>query len=111
MGWERYTILGCTMCSGGMLPAKCSRHRASTWAGESFPSGPQGTSSTLWPVASTAPVSWQLMCPVTGEMTPWWGRRAARITVKFAWVPPTRKCTPASGAAQASRIRARACWQ
>ena len=92
------------MCSGGMLPAKCSAQASATCPAESFPSAPQGRASTLWPVASTAPVSWTWMCPVTGEMTPWWGRSAARITVKLAWVPPTRKCTPASGAPQASRM-------
>ena len=30
------------------------------------------------------------------------------MTVAFVWVPPTRKNTSASGAAQASRIRSRA---
>ena len=34
-----------------------------------FPSSP-GMGSTLCPVASTAPVSWTLMCPVSAAITP-----------------------------------------
>jgi hypothetical protein len=48
------------------------------------------------------------MCPVSAHSAPWCGRSAAAITVAFACVPPTRKCTSTSSRPQAARIFARA---
>ena len=66
---------------------------------------------TLWPVDSMAPASWQLMCPLSADSTPCQGRRMEAITVVLVWVPPTRKCTSASGAWQTARILSRAAAQ
>ena len=93
----------------------CSRVSSCQWASHtrrtsravSFPSA-LGTARTLWPVASMAPVSWTLMWPLAAATTPWWGRRAASITVALVWVPPTRKWTARLGLPHRSRILSRA---
>ena len=59
-------------------------------------------------MASMAPVSWTLMWPLAAAMTPWWGRRAAAITVVLVWVPPTRKWTSKASFSHRARILARA---
>lgn len=91
----------------------CSRVSSCQWASHtrrtsravSFPSA-LGTARTLWPVASMAPVSWTLMWPLAAAMTPWWGRRAAAITVVLVWVPPTRKWTSRASFSHRARILA-----
>ena len=87
-------MAGWTMCSW-VASVQWARHRARMAAAVSFPSS-DGMGRTLCPVDSMAPVSWTLMCPVWAAMTPWWGRRAAAITVVLTWVPPTKKWTDRS---------------
>ena len=52
------------MCSVPLCPARTD----SIIAGVSLPSG-LSTVQTLWPVASTAPVSWTAMWPVAAAIT------------------------------------------
>ena len=46
------------------------------------------------------------MWPLAAAMTPWWGRRAAAITVVLVWVPPTRKWTSRASFSHRARILA-----
>ena len=65
---DRYTTFGMTMCSWEPSE-KCRRQYSSTCAAVIFPLF-WGRAITLWPVASTEPVSWTAMWPVSAEITP-----------------------------------------
>ena len=74
------------MCSSGWA--------ATAWrtsSGVSLPPGAAGMALHLWPVASTAPVSWTQMWPLWAAMAASWGRRMALLQVALVWVPPTKK--------------------
>ena len=60
--------------------------------------------STLCPVASTAPVSCTLICPVGAQIAASYGRRNAAIAMLLADVPPVMICTAAPGWPHFSRI-------
>ena len=60
---------GWTVCSR-MVSVACALQYCLTSSPVILPST-QGTGSTLWPVASIAPVSWQAMCPSCAASTPW----------------------------------------
>ena len=51
------------------------------------------------------------MWPEWAAMAASWGRRKAQMQVALVWVPPTKKCTSASGRPIFWRMRAAACSQ
>ena len=79
------------MCSSG-----CAAQTARTPSGKTLPSFDAAT-STLCPLASTAPVSWTLMCPPAAAMAASYGRMNAESATTFADVPPAIMCTCACG--------------
>ena len=95
---------GSTMCSS-YTPgaAQCCAAASAMAAGVSLPSVP-GMAITLWPVASMAPVSCTLIWPVSAATMASHGRRNAAAASWFVCVPPTRKCTSASGQAKRARM-------
>ena len=59
---------GCTQCSR-LVSSAWARTTSSSCEARSLPSG-VANAITRWPVASTAPVSWVWMCPLSAQSTP-----------------------------------------